>query len=330
MTDTLAVGSGLARLSVLSNKKCVLVPVTKELQRKLAGTSLGQYPVGTVLLGVEDGAEFTLQFGFMDGSCGAVIPSIRGINPITGLRAGAEPWSSTRGDYCPADASHGRLGYKGYCACCDHHWASSNFVSIPQGSSGYLHGWRVGEDKWRKFVATADMGKDVAVSVDAGSVVPALGFLFYKGDGRRKVYDTWKHWSSFITPSITRAMWPDKSLVGGWGSATTNGTPHVLYSSNTSNAKVGGEFQSMCLSTDEPQSRKFSSAIATPPVMAVGASSTVDTQVGNYFDGMPVSAEELLEDPCVDVDARLVDYQELVAALDRASQSGPLRALPTV
>jgi hypothetical protein len=140
---------------------------------ELTGPAAG-YPAGTILLGVEEGAEFGFTFSDKHG---AVVPSIRGVNPLTGLKASIDPWTSSRGDFCPKDPSHGRLGLKGECKACGHQWASTNYLSC--GWHAKLPGWRIGEDKFRPFVATSEMIKDVAAALDPSAAVPALGFAFY-------------------------------------------------------------------------------------------------------------------------------------------------------
>lgn len=182
-------------VTATEGKKCGLLSVTQALRAKLeaAGKSVRDLPAdGTILVGVELGAEFSFNFG-MVGNGGAVVPSIRGINPLTGIRAGIEPWTSGRGDFCPADPAHGRLGHNGKCSRCGHTWAAANYLVAAPGAD--LPGWRTGEGEFRKFVATADMLKDVATAVDASSVVPALGFAFYKST--KKV----QSWSPFYVYS---------------------------------------------------------------------------------------------------------------------------------
>ena len=138
-----------------------------------------------VVIGLDPGTEF----GFVirpTSTAIAVVPSIRGVNPLTGMKADGALQRYGRGTLCPCDSTHGRLGKKGFCSTCNHYWPMSNYVSARYSAT--LPGWRVGDSEYRKFVATEDGTLDVASHIDAGSVVDAVGFAVYKMVEARYTY----------------------------------------------------------------------------------------------------------------------------------------------
>jgi hypothetical protein len=315
--------------------------VTPSLRKKLevAGKSVRDLPAdGTVLVGVELGAEFSFNFG-MAGNGGAVVPSIRGINPLTGIRAGIEPWTSGRGDFCPADPQHGRLGHNGKCSTCGHTWAAANYLVAAPGAD--LPGWRTGEGEFRKFVATTDMLKDVATAVDSSSVVPAMGFAYYKSTKQAQswspyyVYDWFSPWR--------RYPWN-----GGW---LTLGGP-IWYAANTANSvytldcpSTNTAYLSSATSLTSCNTASYSSSIqpdnyclgihdtqpvaSMPEPLAVGASKTV-TEVKEQKTPT-LLPQDLYEDPVQVVDAVLVSWEFMTGLVDAANsvvESGPLKGIP--
>lgn len=131
---------------------------------------------GMVLVGLTKDTDFGFFFNTQKYPC-AIIPSIRGINPISGLKAVGQLVRYGRGTVCPADASHGLLKKDGFCPSCKHNWPVSNYVSVR--GSNTLKGWRVGKNELRSFVTLSDAGKDVAESMIPGEAVPSVGFIVY-------------------------------------------------------------------------------------------------------------------------------------------------------
>lgn len=349
ITDIVSRPDASLGITATEGKKCGFLEVTAALRTKLeaAGKSVRDLPAdGTILVGVELGAEFSFNFG-MHGNGGAVVPSIRGINPLTGIRAGIEPWTSGRGDFCPADPSHGRLGHNGKCSACGHTWAAANYLVAAPGAD--LPGWRTGEGEFRKFVATTDMLKDVATAVDSSSVVPALGFAYYKSTKQVQswspyyVYDWYSPWR--------RYPWN-----GGWvtvnypwgGIATTN-----VYTLNCSSS-VGGTTltssaayccdsssssrpfgASLSSSSDTVRSRgatksaDMDMSLGMPEPLAVGASKNV-TEVKEQKTPT-LLPQDLYEEPVQVVDAVLVSWEFLTGLVEAANSvvtSGPLKGIP--
>lgn len=344
-------------ITATDGKKCGFLEVTKALKAKLeaAGKPVRDLPAeGTVLVGVELGAEFSFNFG-MQGNGGAIVPSIRGINPLTGIRAGIDPWTSGRGDFCPADPGHGRLGHNGKCTVCDHTWAAANYLVAAPGAD--LPGWRTGEGEFRKFVATTDMLKDVATAIDSSSVVPALGFAFYKSTKQAQswspfyVYNwyapwrrypwggVWLDWGSpyIYSTCLTSSLVCDTSTVNTayysssskpFGSSRSAKSASYTSSVTADNCCVGP----IGISGNEGVSGEpglVGAQADMPAPLAVGASKTV-TEVKEQKTPT-LLPQDLFEEPAQVIDAVLVSWEFLTGLVDSANSvitSGPMKGIP--
>lgn len=275
-----------------------------------AATKCGflEMPGGAILFASEDGKEFQFRFS---GPRYLVVPSILGLNPLTGLRASVEPWTSSRGDFCPADHGHGRLGKGGKCLSCGHTWAAANYLSAHGGTT--LSGWRVGEGEYRPFVSTNDVTKDVVSAVDSLSSTDSIGFAFYEVDTGRVPHFWWG------TPGITLC-----------GTTTRAWNPSLTHWP----ASNGSYYGTACTST-------FTSSVASD-TLSLGGKSEVERFVGaskevvNNSDGEDSTGwsfftpEDAVETPVV-IQAKMVSWEflketEHQLALQRAS--GPLKGIP--
>lgn len=358
-TDIVSRPDASLGITATEGKKCGLLEITGALRAKLeaAGKSVRDLPAdGTILVGVELGAEFSFNFG-MAGNGGAVVPSIRGINPLTGIRASIEPWTSGRGDFCPADPSHGRLGHNGKCAACGHTWAAANYLVAAPGAD--LPGWRTGEGEFRKFVATTDMLKDVATAVDAASVVPALGFAFYKSTRQVQswspfyVYDWYSPWRRYPWNGGWLNWWPSITLTTGTYSvnaglnamncSTTNslaynssgtifGTPPPAASYTSCSAACTSSAPGVLpnegwIGRNGAQGDEGPAGMPEP--LAVGASKSVtEVQEQKTPTLLP---QDLYEEPVHVLDAVLVSWEFLTGLVEAANSvvaSGPMKGIP--
>jgi len=104
----------------------------------------------------------------------AIIPTVKGCNPITGLQTSG--FHLERYDIkCP---KHG-CGFQGdrYCPECGYKWPDRNYVSM---SPSWWDGFRVG-DSVRQFFFTEEELRDVATHlIGKENTCPAFGFAFYK------------------------------------------------------------------------------------------------------------------------------------------------------
>jgi len=110
-----------------------------------------------------------------DSSNSAIIPTVKGCNPITGLKT--EGFALERyKNKCP---THGTEFKKDrYCEECGYKWPAQNYITNP--NTLWWDGFRDHDGIVRQFFITADMLKDVASNmIGKKNTVPAFGFAFY-------------------------------------------------------------------------------------------------------------------------------------------------------
>jgi hypothetical protein len=105
----------------------------------------------------------------------AVIPSVKGMNPITGQKIESLKLEKYI-NKCPihnTDFSHDR-----YCEQCNYCWPPSNYVSYPNVL--WWDGFRSPDGSVRQFFFTEDEKRDIAsLVIGKENTVPAFGFVFY-------------------------------------------------------------------------------------------------------------------------------------------------------
>ena len=123
-------------------------------------------------------SDWGLWFNFTMNNPGntAVLPSVKGMNPITGQRVEGYDLQDHI-EECPIHKkpfSKGRL-----CTECGFKWPAQNYISKP--NPFYIDGFRTPEGNVRQFYFTEDMAKSVPEQViGKEDTVPAFGFCFYK------------------------------------------------------------------------------------------------------------------------------------------------------
>jgi hypothetical protein len=113
----------------------------------------------------------------------AVIPTVKGCNPITGLQTSGFHMERYE-NKCP---KHGcNFLAERFCPECNYKWPDRNYVS--SSGSGYLwiDGFRNSDGSVRQFFFTEDELRDVATHlIGKENTVPAFGFAFYSPKERR-------------------------------------------------------------------------------------------------------------------------------------------------
>ena len=113
----------------------------------------------------------------------AIIPSVKGMNPLNGLKLEQLRMEQYR-DKCPKhdiSFAHGR-----YCEKCGHSWTPQNYVSHP--NILWLDGWLQPDGSVRQFFFTEDDKRDIAsLVIGKENTVPAFGFAFFKTKVNRVV-----------------------------------------------------------------------------------------------------------------------------------------------
>jgi hypothetical protein len=106
----------------------------------------------------------------------AVLPTVKGCNPITGLKTSGFHLESYE-DKCPAH----NVKFEGdrYCPECGYKWPAQNFISYP--NTLWLDGFRSKDGVVRQFFFTEDEIRDIASHlIGKENTVPAFGFAFYQ------------------------------------------------------------------------------------------------------------------------------------------------------
>lgn len=186
---------GNVAISVKGPKPYSIVQV-KDLPEELRE---GRWGENDFVLGLREGEKFSFEFESFSHPY-AIVPSIRGVNPINGLKADPSIISYSRGTICPKDPSHGYLGKGSHCTKCNFTWPGSNFLfSYP---SAELKGWRTSKGIVNPFVFTQEKEKDVASVVEGEGVPSPIGFALYKASL------TW----GAILPRDLGIFWPTPQL----------------------------------------------------------------------------------------------------------------------
>jgi len=112
----------------------------------------------------------------------AVLPTIKGMNPITGRKTEGFFLESYK-EKCP---THGcELNSERYCKECDYKLAPQNYICAP--NTLWWDGFRTQDGKVRQFFFTEDLQKSIPERViGKENTIPAFGFAFYEPKKRRQ------------------------------------------------------------------------------------------------------------------------------------------------
>ena len=106
----------------------------------------------------------------------AVVPTVKGCNPITGLKTdnlGLERYENK----CPKHNI--KFIADRYCDKCGYKWPAQNYVTTP--NTLWWDGFRADDGSVRQFFITEDMMRDIANHmIGKENTVPAFGFAFFK------------------------------------------------------------------------------------------------------------------------------------------------------
>jgi hypothetical protein len=113
----------------------------------------------------------------------AIIPSVKGMNPITGQKIDHIGMEQYR-DKCPihnTEFSHDR-----YCEKCNYKWPPQNYICYPD--TLWWDGFRSPDGSVRQFFFTEDEKRDIAsLVIGKENTVPAFGFVFYRTKNQRNI-----------------------------------------------------------------------------------------------------------------------------------------------
>jgi hypothetical protein len=111
----------------------------------------------------------------------AILPSIKGMNPITGRRTNGfslERYSNK----CPVHNIEFKEGL--FCEKCNFKWPKQNYIASP--NTLWWDGFRTKDGKVRQFFFTEDLLKSIPeLVIGKEDTVPAFGFAFFKPKKQR-------------------------------------------------------------------------------------------------------------------------------------------------
>jgi len=111
-----------------------------------------------------------------DGLNTCVLPTVKGMNPITGRRTNGFALERYE-NKCPDHNIEFKDGL--YCEKCDFKWPVQNYVTYP--NTLWWDGFRTSDGKVRQFFFTEDMTKSIPEKViGKDDTIPAFGFAFYR------------------------------------------------------------------------------------------------------------------------------------------------------
>jgi len=177
-----------------------------------------------------------------DSANTAVLPTVKGCNPITGLQTSG--YHLERYDNkCPKhgkEFKHGR-----FCEECGYKWPFGNYVAGP--NILWLDGYRIGSEV-RQFFFTEDEVRDIATRmIGKENTVPAFGFAFYRPKVERP--KAAKSFGSGYFSSPNSGTYDIKELyLMGPGYYSTSVTYDSCYGSNSTPTSGGGAGAMSCLS----------------------------------------------------------------------------------
>ena len=113
----------------------------------------------------------------------AVLPSVKGMNPITGKKIESLALERYQ-EKCPIhDIPF--IGDRRFCEKCDYEWPPQNYVCHP--NTLWWDGFRAEDGTVRQFFFSADEERDIASAViGKKNAVPAFGFAFYRARKSRQ------------------------------------------------------------------------------------------------------------------------------------------------
>ena len=148
----------------------------------------------------------------------AIIPSVKGMNPITGQKIDHIGMDQYR-DKCPihnTEFSHDR-----YCEKCDYKWPPQNYVCYPD--TLWWDGFRSPDGSVRQFFFTEDEKRDIAsLVIGKENTVPAFGFVFYRTKVQRNI----------TPPNTSRIASFGGDILYGAGGSSAGSKPLISYSSD--------------------------------------------------------------------------------------------------
>lgn len=165
----------------------------------------------------------------------AIVISIQGINPITGIKTSKlrlEQYS----DKCPVHDV--QLDSKRFCSKCEYEWPPQNYLSTTSTPSGllWLDGFRTPEGNVRQYLFTSQEMKGIANQIIGEDRTFSIGIAFYESKKEKQKLN----WNYLNWDWQDNTYFPNRPILYGTGYKGYHEynegdaiTPNFLYSNNT-------------------------------------------------------------------------------------------------
>jgi hypothetical protein len=155
-----------------------------------SGTPIEVYPVdvfehplshwitgaGNYVIPVDSDWGLWFDFTNNDSMNTAVLPSVKGMNPITGRRTNGFVLERYE-EKCPEHNEKFKDG--NFCEKCDFKWPDQNYIAYP--NTLWWDGFRTSDGKVRQFFFTEELSKSIPeLVIGKEDTVPAFGFAFFR------------------------------------------------------------------------------------------------------------------------------------------------------
>ena len=140
----------------------------------------------------------------------AIVISIQGINPITGLPCN-DPQMEQYIDECPKHKT--KFGPDRYCKKCDYKWPKQNYITTTGTPNGqlWIDGFKAADGIVRQYILTAEKMRGVASNIIGKDRVYAIGLSFFLSKDKKpepvrsnllRQCSTPNHWNTYGTCSF--------------------------------------------------------------------------------------------------------------------------------
>lgn len=169
-----------------------------------------------------------------DGLNTAIIPTVKGCNPITGLKT--EGFALERyKKKCPKHETEFKADR--YCEECGYKWPVQNYISSPNVL--WIDGFREKDGITRQFFITEDMMRDIAGhKIGKENTVPAFGFAFYQTKVNKNITWTYSPTMQWFPPAhhfgcTCSGCYIPSIYNSGWGSGNIGQSNIFLTNTST-------------------------------------------------------------------------------------------------
>jgi hypothetical protein len=215
----------------------------------------------------------------------AIIASIKGINPITGIKIDQLELEQYR-EKCPIHKKP--FSHNLFCGSCGYEWPGQNFISWPNAL--WWDGFRQPDGTVRQFFFTSDEIRDVASAlIGKENTVPAFGFAFFRSKNERLTNKSsrplstdyfgsgiWDIINNPFKPTYKDYFYPDHNSNPVWICDNNNGD-HMISNTNSDYRLMKAD---TCCSVSSNQLNYIND-------VSIGAGAKIDQKI--EIDTLPLS-----------------------------------------